>query len=232
MARVTKEHDERLNELLQAAQQLFFQKGYEQTSVNDIIEKVGIAKGTFYHYFKSKHQLLDELVERFTQVTYVKIKAVVDEEGPTALEKYHNCADEVRQFKMANKELMKMLMKVMYNDDNLRYRYKMFKRSIEVYKPEYVRIIAQGIEEGVFNVDDPEEAAEVLFTMGQTINESIVELVLELDQKPENLEKIDKKFKNCERSIERILGAPKGSINIFKTELIKEFMIDSGDKKS
>ncbi|MCK4578956.1 MAG: TetR/AcrR family transcriptional regulator, partial [Candidatus Marinimicrobia bacterium] len=54
MARVLKEYDERKTEFLDAARELFYSLGYEQTSVNTIIEKVGVSKGTFYHYFKSK----------------------------------------------------------------------------------------------------------------------------------------------------------------------------------
>jgi AcrR family transcriptional regulator len=67
MVRISKEHDERLTEFLDTARQLFFEKGYEKTSVNDIIEKVGVAKGTFYHYFKSKEDLLDQLVNQFIE---------------------------------------------------------------------------------------------------------------------------------------------------------------------
>ena len=64
MVRIVKEHEERKNELLDAAQALFYQNGYETTSVAKIIDSVGIAKGTFYHYFKSKTDLLDQIVER------------------------------------------------------------------------------------------------------------------------------------------------------------------------
>ena len=66
MARTVKEPDIRRNEILDVAQQFFYTKGYEQTSVQDIIDQVGIAKGTFYHYFGSKVELLDELIERMT----------------------------------------------------------------------------------------------------------------------------------------------------------------------
>ena len=66
MARITKEYYERKNEILDAAQELFLTQGYEKTSVDNIIKKVGVAKGTFYYYFKSKEDLLDKLVKRMT----------------------------------------------------------------------------------------------------------------------------------------------------------------------
>ena len=55
MARVTKEYRERKNEILDAAQELFLTQGYEKISVDNIIKKIGIAKGTFYYYFVKLH---------------------------------------------------------------------------------------------------------------------------------------------------------------------------------
>ncbi|MGB6371054.1 MAG: TetR/AcrR family transcriptional regulator, partial [Atribacterota bacterium] len=59
MVRIIKKYDERRTEFLDTAQELFFTKGYEQTAVETIIKKMGLSKGTFYYYFKSKEDLLD-----------------------------------------------------------------------------------------------------------------------------------------------------------------------------
>jgi len=62
--RVSKKYDVRLTEILDAAEALFSQIGYEKTTINNILEKVGIGKGTFYHYFQSKEELGDAVVAR------------------------------------------------------------------------------------------------------------------------------------------------------------------------
>jgi len=77
VARIVKEHDERRNEILDAAQALFYSKGYDQTSIQDIINAVGIAKGTSYHYFSSKDALLNELVERMLHESIRLIEPIV-----------------------------------------------------------------------------------------------------------------------------------------------------------
>ncbi len=59
MARVTKSYDERKNEIIKMSQKLFLKKGYENTSINDIVNSLGVAKGLCYHYFKSKEQLFE-----------------------------------------------------------------------------------------------------------------------------------------------------------------------------
>ena len=48
--------------LLQIAYGLFISRGYENTSVDDIIEAAGIAKGTYYYHFESKEQTLEEVI--------------------------------------------------------------------------------------------------------------------------------------------------------------------------
>ena len=66
--RIVKEHDERKNEIIDTASHIFAQKGYDKTSVNDILNAIGIAKGTFYHYFKSKEEVLDAVITKATEL--------------------------------------------------------------------------------------------------------------------------------------------------------------------
>ena len=51
-----KKGDARRGELLAASEKLFYTKGYENTSVQDILDAVGFSKGGFYHHFDSKHE--------------------------------------------------------------------------------------------------------------------------------------------------------------------------------
>lgn len=53
---------DRKSEILDMARSMFISIGYEDTSINDLIKRLGIAKGTFYHYFKSKEELLDQVI--------------------------------------------------------------------------------------------------------------------------------------------------------------------------
>ena len=62
--RIVKEATERKNEILDAAAVLFMKKGFDNTSTNDILEAVGIARGTLYHHFKSKEEVMDALIDR------------------------------------------------------------------------------------------------------------------------------------------------------------------------
>lgn len=74
----TKPAEVRLDELMDAAQQLFTRKGFEAATVSDIVRDAGVAKGTFYHYFASKNEMLDALRERFTRQFIATLQQAVD----------------------------------------------------------------------------------------------------------------------------------------------------------
>ncbi|GAB6261663.1 TetR/AcrR family transcriptional regulator [Photobacterium sp. R1] len=62
----TKPAEVRLNELMAAAEKLFLEKGVEATTINEIVKLAQVAKGTFYHYFTSKNELLGAMGELYT----------------------------------------------------------------------------------------------------------------------------------------------------------------------
>jgi len=224
--RISKEYDERLKELLDAAQELFFSKGYQQVSVSDIIQKVGVAKGTFYHYFKSKSDLLDQLVNRFSEMALERAKSVVEDPDLKALEKLKQFIATVRSAKEENLELMKMVMKVLYRDDNLLLRHKMFSRSSELSAPLFSRIIREGTAEGVFSPVDVEEVSSLIMAMGFHLNETIVRMLLHAGDNPETFDVIERKLKTYERSVERLLGAPEGSFMVGDRSYIEMFKVE------
>ena len=63
--------------IVKAAWNLFYKKGYEQTTVEDIISASKTSKGTFYHYFKGKEALLNSLSDLFDE-KYEELAAVID----------------------------------------------------------------------------------------------------------------------------------------------------------
>ena len=65
--RVTKEPEERRQEIIETAMRLFYEKGYEKTSIADIAKAIGVAQGLCYRYFPSKEALFDCTVDQYAQ---------------------------------------------------------------------------------------------------------------------------------------------------------------------
>ena len=63
--RAVKMRESRRTSVIESAQRLFAQQGYHATSISDVIEHAGIARGTFYQYFNSKRAIFEEILDRF-----------------------------------------------------------------------------------------------------------------------------------------------------------------------
>ena len=72
-----KKGDARRQEILHAAEKLFYMKGYENTSVQDVLMEAGISKGGFYHHFESKVRLLEEIALARTEEGYERAEEAV-----------------------------------------------------------------------------------------------------------------------------------------------------------
>lgn len=223
--RIVKEHGERRREILDTAEKLFYEKGYKQTSIRDIIDAIGIAKGTFYHYFDSKVDLLDELIERILAQSLQLLQPIVDDETLDALTKFRQLFAQAGNWKVAKKAFFLDVMHVLYRDENVLLRMKMMKRAaVEVTIPLLSEIIRQGVDEGVFNVAHPRESAEVVTKMAQALSESIVYLLLEADENGDPLPEMERKTEAYERGMERVLDAPAGSLSIVPRDQLREWL--------
>ncbi|MEA1940088.1 MAG: TetR/AcrR family transcriptional regulator, partial [Candidatus Caldatribacteriota bacterium] len=223
MARELKNYHERKNEFLDTAQQLFFTQGYEQTSVEMIIRKMGLSKGTFYYYFTSKEELLDKLTCRMGEKILKEVKRIANREDLDAVAKLNKAYAAAGSVKLKNIKLLKVLLKTLYDDKNIFFRHKMFMNSIEILVPEFSKIIRQGVNEKVFNTPFPGESARLIFTIGYALFDKVPQLIMDLDKNPENLNKVEKEYRVYENAIERIIGAEEGTAEIVNRDILKKF---------
>lgn len=87
--RTLKKHDERKQEIIEAGAKLFAQKGYRTATVNDILKEVGIAKGTFYHYFNSKEEVMNAVINDITSVFMKMGQEIASNSDLSAIEKFY-----------------------------------------------------------------------------------------------------------------------------------------------
>lgn len=215
MTRQVKKPNIRKNEILDTARKFFFRNGYDQTSIQDIIDDLGIAKGTFYHYFTSKTDLLNKLTDRTTNEIYSSLKPIV-ESDMDAIEKFNKLFIAATAVKVANIDVMVIMLKVLFKDENTIIREKMYRNAVIKTTPLYTDIIKQGIKQGFFDTQFPEDTAEIIVQLGTRWNETICRILLRKHDDPQELTQLlVNKIKVYQDAIEGILGAPKGSIKIY-----------------
>jgi len=222
MSRVNKNHQERRTEIIQTASSLFQKLGYQNTSVNLIIETLGISKGAFYHYFKSKEQLVDALVEMFVEEVIAVVQPIVERHDIDAVTKLNLFYKTGGLYKVDNLDRIRVLLNAIYNSTNILLRYKLNERSINVTLPFLNSIFAQGMKENLFQIADPEAVARLILQMATSISEYNAKLILGLQAKPENLELLKTSFRTYQQAVSRILGVEDGLLQIYNTEFLNK----------
>ncbi len=224
MARQVKEYDERYQQFLNVGQQLFYTKGYDQTSIQEIIDAVGVAKGLFYYYFHAKGDLLDAIIARSLAQRIEQLTPLVDDPAVAAPAKFVRLFADLGNWKLAKKEFFLEIMRVTMRDENVLLRTKMRDLGVAAVAPLMARVIEQGVGEGVFAVDQAADIAELLLEMGQSLSRVTTDLLLATPNDAEAYNVFMRKVDAYERSIERVLGAPPGSLPVMPRDQIRRWL--------
>lgn len=205
-------HAVRREAFLDAAQRLIQTRGYEQMSVQDVLDELDVSKGAFYHYFDSKVALLEAVVERIVVVGLAAVTPVVSDPGLAAPAKLARLFSGLAGWKTERKELMLALMRVWQSDDNAIVREKVRQGMLTRLAPQLATIIAQGQAEGVFSVTSPDESARMLVYLIQGAQDLAGELFFARQAGTITFEAVEARLAAYKEAFERILGAPAGSL--------------------
>ncbi len=229
MARIVKEEDyaARRNEILDVARRLVYTKGYEAMSIQDILDALKISKGAFYHYFDSKQDLLEALIDRMGEEAQAQILPLMDDPSLTALEKLRGYFSSALQWKAAQKDYMLALLRVWYSDENAIIRQKVLGKMLKWVAPSFSRVVQQGIEEGVFSTDFPDQATDIIIHMITALGDKFGEVILGYESGKSTFS-ADERFAIMQNAIaaytvaiERVLGAKSGSIELMDAASIR-----------
>ncbi len=228
MARKVKELDyaTRRNEILDAAQALIYSKGYERMSIQDILDSLKISKGAFYHYFDSKQALLDGLVDRMLDQAELVTRPIVDDPNLSAIEKIQRYLDTGGRWKLARKAFMLDLLRVWRTDSNALVRQKQEAAAIKRIAPMLTKIIRQGMDEGVFTTTYPDQFGAMIVGLSRGVEDAISELLLADSPPPDALQRLNDVMGAYSESLERILGAPSGTLPLVDIEMLKDWLTE------
>jgi AcrR family transcriptional regulator len=177
--RITKEHDERRNEILDVTEKLFHIKGYDKCTINDILKEVGIAKGTFYHYFKSKEEVLDAIVSRYKDVVITRVNEVANNNFITLEEKLLGAFMSMRIIDQLDSEMINE----MHKTENALLHQKILNQIVIDVAPILVKIIKEGVEKKVWRCKFPLEYMQIFLASSITLTD---EGIFEFDGEYQN----------------------------------------------
>ena len=191
-----KKGEQRKQELLKIAYDLFLSRGYENTSVDTIIEEAGIAKGTYYYYFESKEAMLEEVCMMMIDGESEKAMQIAEADIPLP----QKIIGIISSFRPEQKE--KTITDTLNSPENILMHDKVNKRIVEVVAPILTKVAEQGIEEGIIDCDNVYERVRMLLIISNTlfddykVTERDVDVFIDM--------------------IEKLLGAKKGTMDPIK----------------
>jgi len=202
----------RRDAFVDGAQRLIQTKGYEQMSVQDLLDELDASRGAFYHYFDSKAALLDAVVARMVEDAITAVGPVVADPGLPATEKLRGLFSGIAAWKTERMELLLAVMHVWLSDGNAIVRER-FRRSVVVtLTPVLATIVGQGLEEGSFAVTDADGTARVLVSLLLGANEHASDLFVAHQNGLVTLAEVEGALNAYPEAMEQILGARQGSL--------------------
>ena len=163
--RIVKEAAERRNEILDVAERLFCTRGYDNTSTNDILAEIGIARGTLYYHFKSKEDILDAMIDRILDDITAKASRIALDESRPVLERL------TKTVLAANVDTKTgdMILEQVHKPQNALMHAKMQERLINQLIPLFVKMITDGMKQGIMQTDYPEDTMQMLLMYSNTV---------------------------------------------------------------
>jgi AcrR family transcriptional regulator len=160
MKRISKGPEERRRELIDTAERLFLERGYEHTAISDIVKELNIAQGTLYYYFRSKEDILEAVVEKSIAVLEQKIIEIASDEGLDEPVRLNAAVNAILGFISQRNDFIDFI----HQDINAVMHAKLEKATVERIVPILSRLVVQGDENGRMHVENPRETIELLST--------------------------------------------------------------------
>ena len=206
MSKRVRRPEQRRREIIDAAHELFQTQQYDATTMTDVMNKLGIAKGTIYHYFNSKEELLEAVVEKSVDEYVAMMQMILDGTKGTALERIQVL---ITSGNIANED--DQILEQLHRPGNVGMHTRQLAVAMSRLAPLYATVIQQGCDEGVFQTENPLECAEFLL-IG-------IQFLSDIGVYPWSRAELERRVAAFPALIEAQLKAPKGSFRF----LIEQF---------
>ncbi|HPT19934.1 MAG TPA: TetR/AcrR family transcriptional regulator [Methanothrix sp.] len=160
MKRISKDPEERRRELIDTAERLFLEMGYEHTAISDIVKELNIAQGTLYYYFRSKEDILEAVVEKSIVVLEQKVTEIVTDDGLDEPIRLNAAINAILGFISQRNDFIDFI----HQDINAVMHAKLEKATVERIVPILSRLVMQGDANGRMHVVNPGETIELIST--------------------------------------------------------------------
>lgn len=215
---IMKKGELRKEAILNGAERLFLERGFDETSVQDILDLLSLSKGGFYHYFDSKDALLEEICFRNAAQRLEKLEKELANERSTPVRKLNLILSALNLFSSEAPRFCAVMLKISYIDGDVNFRDHLRSFLFSKLLLHAKDAIVRGVDEGLFFVRNPKQVSYLLLCLGYDISDEISRRLTLGPDEPELLIDLIDLLNAYRDSCETILGAAFGSIEIINVE--------------
>jgi AcrR family transcriptional regulator len=213
-------HAVKRDAFIDAGTRLIQVKGYEQLSIQELLDELGASKGAFYHYFGSKGDLLEAVVERMADGVEATWAEPLTRPGLRAYERLESVFALTARWKNARKELVLAVLDAWLSDHNAIVREKLRQIVARRMTGLLETILRQGVADGDFTVTDPEATAHVLVGLIQVVQERAGQLFVARQDGRIELSEVERMFAAYREAFERTVGLPPDTMRFIDRETL------------
>ena len=211
---MTTKNPMRRQELLDAAHKIFTKKGYESTSINDILNEVGVSKGAFYHHFESKGDLLVSLIDQLVEESLFNLKGISEDTTLTGVEKCKKVIGISLKLKLKQTENSDEVYRTLRSEGNSILFHNIRQQWLMCSTPEIAKILEQGVQQGDFNIEHVKETARAFLLVVSDFTDQVKHLVSTSVSESEAKNMLDQSLHKLQTLVENLLGAKNGTLSL------------------
>ena len=211
-----KKGDIRRVQILDAAEKLFFEQGYDRTSVQDILGALQMSKGGFYHYFDAKDSVLRAVSERRAQGRFDQLNAAVYGSRRSPVEKLNMVLGMANLFEAEETPFAALMLKLCYRDKDASMNAHRRRVLVDRLLPTLNDVIAEGVADGSFHTRRPMEIGRLLLLMACDVNDEVCGMLADNPDNPDVMLPMIELLNTWREGVEKLVGAPYGTVVLFE----------------
>ena len=213
-------HTVKRDAFIDAAQRLMQSKGWEQMSIQDVLDELEASRGAFYHYFDSKQALLEAVIDRMVDSGLGSVEPIVEDPNLPAAAKLVSVFSGIGRWKTDRRDLILAFLNVWLSDHHAVVREKFRHKLVGRFVPVLARIVKQGIDEGGFHVESAGDTARILMMLIQGMQDEATDLFVARQANTIAFEEVEARFGAYASAFERVLGVEAGSISLIDKPIL------------
>lgn len=210
-----KKGDVKRARILDAAERLFFERGYDRTSVQDILDALQMSKGGFYHYFDAKDSVLRAVSERRARARFDRLEAELYAGRRGPIDRLNLLLGMANLFEAEETAFAALLIKLCYVDRDAAMNAHRRRVLIDRLLPLVNGVIEEGIADGSFHTRHPMEMGRLLLLMASDVDDEACAMLAAHADNPDIMLRVLELLNAWRDSAETLVGAPYGSIELF-----------------